>query len=50
MDLWTVFPCITMYIRRDEEIKGSATDYDEEVWYKTLNKAYYMETLVKTSQ
>ena len=29
------------------EIKGSATDYDEEVWYKTLNKAYYMETLVR---
>ena len=23
--------------------KGSATDFDEEVWYKTLAKALYME-------
>ncbi len=29
------------------EIKGSATDFDEEVWYKTLNKALYMDTLIK---
>jgi len=29
------------------EIKGSATDFDEEVWYKTLKKALYMETLVE---
>lgn len=29
------------------EIKGSATDFNEEVWYKTLNKALYMETLIK---
>ena len=28
------------------EIKGSATDFDDEVWYKTLNKALYMETLI----
>lgn len=28
------------------EIKGSATDFDEEVWYKTLNKALYMDTLI----
>lgn len=28
------------------EIKGSATDFDEEVWYKTLNKALYMEELI----
>ena len=29
------------------EIKGSATDFDEEVWYKTLYKALYMDTLIK---
>ncbi|MCR4674105.1 MAG: alpha-N-arabinofuranosidase [Lachnospiraceae bacterium] len=28
------------------EIKGSATDFDEEVWYKTLNKALFMDELV----
>ena len=28
------------------EIKGSATDFDEEVWYKTLNKALYMDELI----
>lgn len=28
------------------EIKGSATDFDEKVWYKTLNKALYMEELI----
>ncbi len=28
------------------DIKGSATDFNEEVWYKTLNKALYMDTLV----
>jgi len=29
------------------EIKGSATDFDNDVWYKTLNKAIYMNTLVE---
>ena len=29
------------------DIKGSATDFDENVWYKTLSKALYMEELVK---
>lgn len=29
------------------DIKGSATDFDEEVWYKTLYKALYMEELVR---
>ena len=29
------------------EIKGSATDFDEEVWYKTLKKALYMEELIQ---
>lgn len=29
------------------EIKGSATDFDERVWYKTLNKAYYMDELIR---
>lgn len=29
------------------EIKGSATDFDDKVWYKTLNKALYMETLIE---
>lgn len=28
------------------DIKGSSTDFNEEVWYKTLNKALYMDTLV----
>lgn len=28
------------------EIKGSATDFDEKVWYKTLSKALFMEELV----
>ena len=29
------------------EIKGSATEFDEKVWYKTLAKALYMEDLIK---
>lgn len=29
------------------EIKGSATDFDEEVWYKTLNKALFIEKLIE---
>lgn len=28
------------------EMKGSATDFDEEGWYKTLKKALYMDTLI----
>ena len=28
------------------KIKGSATDFDDAVWYKTLYKALYMDTLV----
>ena len=28
------------------EIKGSATDFDDKVWYKTLAKAGYMEELI----
>lgn len=28
------------------EIKGSATDFDEEVWYKTMSKTLYMEELI----
>ena len=28
------------------DIKGSATDFDEEVWYKTLKKALYMDELI----
>lgn len=28
------------------EEKGSATDFDEETWYKTLKKALYMDTLI----
>lgn len=28
------------------EIKGSATDFNEEVWYKTLNKALHMDELI----
>lgn len=28
------------------DIKGSATDFDDEVWYKTLNKALYMDELI----
>ena len=29
------------------EIKGSATDFDADVWYKTLNKALHMDHLIK---
>ncbi len=29
------------------QIKGSATDFDDKVWYKTLNKALYMEELIR---
>lgn len=29
------------------EIKGSATDYDDLAWYKTLNKAYHMDELIR---
>ena len=29
------------------EIKGSATDFNDQVWYKTMNKALYMNTLVE---
>ena len=29
------------------EIKGSATDFNEQVWYKSLSKALYMEELVE---
>ena len=28
-------------------IKGSATDFDEDVWYKTLSKALYMDELIR---
>lgn len=28
------------------EIKGSSTDFDDEVWYKTLNKALHMDELI----
>ncbi len=28
------------------KIKGSATDFDEKVWYKTLAKAWYIEDLI----
>ena len=28
------------------EIKGSATDFDDEVWYKTLKKTLWMEELI----
>ena len=29
------------------EIKGSATEFDDKVWYKSLNKALFMETLIE---
>ncbi len=29
------------------ENKGSATDFDDKTWYKTLSKTLYMETLIK---
>jgi len=29
------------------EIKGSATDFDEKVWYKTLAKTLFMEDLIR---
>jgi len=30
----------------DWKIKGSATDFDEKTWYKTLKKALYMDELI----
>ncbi len=32
------------------EIKGSATDFDEKVWYKTLSKTLYMDELIRRHQ
>lgn len=29
------------------ETKGSATEFDEKAWYKTLYKALYIETLIQ---
>lgn len=29
------------------ETKGSATEFDEKTWYKTLSKTLYMDTLIK---
>lgn len=29
------------------DIKGSATEFDEETWYKTLSKALYMDELIR---
>lgn len=29
------------------DIKGSATEFDDKVWYKTLSKAYYMDELIR---
>lgn len=29
------------------ENKGSATDFDEKMWYKTMSKTLFMETLIK---
>ena len=29
------------------DIKGSATEFDDSVWYKTLSKAWYMEELIR---
>lgn len=29
------------------EIKGSSTEFDENVWYKTLNKAVYIDELIR---
>jgi len=29
------------------EIKGSATEYDDEAWYRTLNKALYIDELIR---
>ena len=31
----------------DWQEKGSATDFDEKTWYKTMRKTLYMETLLK---
>ncbi len=29
------------------QIKGSATEFDDKVWYKTLSKAYFMDELIR---
>ena len=46
MALWTVCPYTSVH-PEGWDIKGSATDFDENVWCKTLNKALYMEELIK---
>ena len=37
--------CIIMFI--GWLIKGSATDFDEKAWYKTMSKALYMDKLIR---
>ncbi len=43
MDMLSLHYYVVPYTWAD---KGSATDYDEEGWYRTLNKAYRMEELI----
>lgn len=45
MDLWIISHFIIMCIRKDGD-KGSSTDFDGDVWYKTLNKALHMDELI----
>lgn len=33
-------------VTEDWKVKGSATDFDEKTWYKTLKKALYMDELI----
>ena len=47
MDSWMDFS-LHYYVHPEGwEIKGSATDFDDKVWYKSLNKALFMETLIE---
>ena len=41
------FPMTVVSYPEGIEIKGSSTEFDENVWYKTLNKAVYIDELIR---
>ncbi len=47
MVLWTVLSMHYYVHPEGWEKKGSATEFDEKTWYKTLWKALYIEDLIK---
>lgn len=46
MDLWMDFLSL-LCISEGIEIKGSSTEFDENMRYKTLNKAVYIDELIR---